>query len=177
MNYITSEVRSFIGRESEPVVAWDPVETGAIRRMAQGIMDDDPVYWDQDYASTTKFGGVVAPPLYPMHAIRRLPGTPDPLVFSDADPDYDGAGQSHGEGLGLPPVPIPLTRLINGGNEVEFYAFARPGDRIVAISRYRDIYQKEGSSGPLVFVITETSYTTEKDSALLMISRRIQIFR
>jgi hypothetical protein len=177
MNYITPEIKAYIGLESEEVEAWDPVELGSIRRMSQAIMDNDPVYWNEEYAKSLGFEGIVAPPLYPMHAIRRLPGTPDPLVSDEGNPDYDGAGQSHGTGLGLPPIPIPLSKLINGGNEVEVYAYARPNERIVAKSKYKNVYQKEGSSGPLVFVITETSYRAKETNTLLMISRRTQIFR
>jgi acyl dehydratase len=175
-NYVTDDVRAFIGVESAPVTAHDPVELGAIRRHCQAIMDDDPLYWDEEYAAQTVFGGVVAPPLFPLHAFRRAPGTPDPLEAALDDPDYDGAGQGLAARLGLPAVPIKLKRMLNGGNDVEVRALARPGDRIVARSRYRDIYQKEGKSGPLVFVVVETSYGTELGEELL-VSRQTQVWR
>src|SRR5262245_37994002 len=141
VEYVTDEVRALIGVESTPVPAADPVERGAIRRHAQATMDDDPLYWDDDYASRTRYGGVVAPPLFPLHAIRRAPGTPDPLDEALADPDYDGAGQGIAARLGLPPLPLGLKRMLNGGNDVEVRSLARPGERIVARSRYRDVYQ------------------------------------
>lgn len=175
-NYITPTIRAMIGVPAEPVVACDPVEAGAVRRFAQAIMDDDPVYWDVEAARAAGFHGIVAPPLYPLHAIRRQGGTPDPLAAAVTNPDYDGAGQGAAARVGLPEVPIPLKRLLNGGNDIELYSQAVVGERIVAESRYHDIYQKQGSRGPLVFVIIETLYRTESGRPLLR-SRQTLIWR
>ena len=41
---VTDEVRSYIGVSSEADFACDAVETGAVRRFAQAIMDEDPAY-------------------------------------------------------------------------------------------------------------------------------------
>jgi acyl dehydratase len=176
VNYVTEEVRAFIGRGSDTVVAVDEVELGAVRRFAQAIMDDDPNYWDDDAAAASRFRGLVTPPLYPLHAFRRASGTPDPLAAATEDPDYDGAGQGLAGRLGLPPLPLGLKRMLNGGNDVEIYALARPGDRVQAHSRYLDVYQKEGRSGPLVFVIIETTYETTMGTRLL-VSRQTQVWR
>jgi len=165
VNYITDEVMALIGYQTDWVEAYDPVEQGAIRRFYQAVMDDDPVYWKQEHAATTKYKGVVAPPLFPLHAFRRPPGTPDPLDRIAGDPNFDGVTRDFG--LGLPPVPVPLPRLLNGGNQVEIYRLAHIGDRIRAKSKYIDIYQKEGRSGTLVFILVETVYANHKGEPLL----------
>lgn len=165
VNYITPEVKALIGYESSWVEACDEVEKGAIRRHIQSIMDDDPVYWNEEKAAKTKYKGIVAPPLFPLHAFRRPPGTPDPLERVSEDPDFDGVTRDFGPGLPL--VPIPLPRLLNGGNQVEVYQLARPGEKIRAKSKYLDIYQREGKSGILVFVIVETIYANHQGEKLL----------
>lgn len=165
VNYITDEVKALIGFETDWVEAWDLVERGAIRRFTQAVMDDDPVYWNDEQAAATKYAGVVAPPLFPLHAFRRPPGTPDPLNRVSGDPDFDGVTRDFG--LGLPPLPISLPRLLNGGNQVEVYQLARPGERIRAKSKYVDIYQKEGKSGSLIFILVETVYCNQKKELLL----------
>jgi acyl dehydratase len=168
-SYITSEVKALIGLEGAPQSSWEPVERSEIRRFAQAVMDDDPIFWNDDYATNTRYGGVVAPPLFPLFAQRRPPGTPDPLATAATDADFDGF-----VGLlttGLPPVPLPqLPRLLNGGNEVEFYQLPKLGDRITARAKYLDIYEKTGRSGTMVFIVIETRYTNQRD-ALLMVSR------
>jgi acyl dehydratase len=167
--YITPEIKALIGMEGEPQICWEPVERSEVRRFAQAVMDDDPIFWDDAYVSNTRYREVVAPPLFPLFAHRRLPGSPDPLDAVQTNPDFDGF-----EGLmntGLPPLDLPtLPRLLNGGNEVEFYQLAKVGDRITARSKYLDIYEKTGRSGTMVFIVIETRYTNQHD-LLLMISR------
>jgi len=79
-------------------------------------------------------------------------------------------------GLGLPPLPLDLPRLLNGGNQVEVLGLARHGDRLSAKSRYVDIYQKEGKSGPLVFVLVETLYRNQ-DGRLLLKALQTHVLR
>jgi hypothetical protein len=164
-NYITEEIKALIGYETDWIEACDPVESGAVRRFCQAIMDDDPTYWQPAHAAKSKYGALVAPPLYPLHAFRRPPGTPDPLRRVSEDPDFDGVPRDYG--LGLPPLHIDLPRLLNGGNRIEMVRLAKHGERLSAKSRYVDIYQKEGKSGPLVFVLVETIYRNQNRHTIL----------
>lgn len=167
--YLTPEVKALIGMEGEPEACWEPVERSEIRRFAQAVMDDDPIYWNDAYARETRYGGVVAPPLYPLFAHRRAPETPDPLPEAAMNPDFDGFTLLLHPGL--PPVPLPtLPRLLNGGSEVEFYQLPRLGDRITARAKYLDIYEKSGRSGTMVFIVIETRYLNQRDE-LLLVSR------
>jgi acyl dehydratase len=167
--YLTPAVRALIGMEGEPQTCWEPVERSEIRRFAQAIMDDDPIFWNDAYAKNTRYGTVVAPPLFPLFAYRSTPGSPDLLADAATDPDFDGfAGLTT---TGLPPIHLPqLPRLLNGGNEVELYQLPKLGDHLTARSKYVDIYEKTGRSGTMVFIVIETRYTNQ-DEALLMISR------
>ncbi len=165
--YLTDEVRSFIGMQSEPVTAWELVESGAVRRFCQGIMDNDPIYWDEA-ASKERYGGPVAPPLFPGFVFRRKPGTPDPLDEAHKNRDFDGIGAAGGGG-GLPRIPGLPVRTLNGGVEAEFFALAKHGDRITSQTRYADIYEREGRTGKMVFVVTETTYTNQDGAVLAKI--------
>jgi acyl dehydratase len=174
-SYITPEIKALIGVEGEPQTSWEPVERSEVRRFAQAVMDDDPVFWNDAFAKSTRYGGVVAPALFPFFAYRCAPGSPDPLAPAATDPDFDGF-----MGLlttGLPPILLPmLPRLLNGGNEVEFYRLPKLGDCITARAKYLDIYEKTGRSGTMVFIVVETRYTNQHDE-LLMISRLTLIRR
>jgi acyl dehydratase len=167
--YLTPAVKALIGMDGEPQTCWEPVERSEIRRFAQAVMDDDPIFWNDAYVKTTRYGTVVAPPLFPLFAYRSTPGSPDLLADAATDPDFDGfAGLTT---TGLPPLHLPqLPRLLNGGNEVELYQLPKLGDHLTARSKYVDIYEKTGRSGIMVFIVIETRYTNQ-DGALLMISR------
>ena len=54
VNYISDEVKGLIGYETDWVEACDEVERGAIRRFNQAVMDEDPIYWKDEHAATTK---------------------------------------------------------------------------------------------------------------------------
>ncbi len=160
---LTDEIRGYIGLESETIEACDGIEPGAVRRYAQAIMDDDPDY--APGAGNPRFGGPVAPPLYPSFMFRQPLGTPDALSERAEDPDFDGllAGASDG----LPELPLPGRALLNGGSEIEFFRYARHGETVVQRSHYADIYERVSKNGAMLFVITETEYRTGGGDLLL----------
>jgi len=166
VSFVTEEMRGLIGHVGPRSTAPYPLSEDTLRRFVQAVMEGNPVHWDEEAAAGSRYGAVVAPPLYPMHAFPQPPGTPDPLDRLHEDPDWDGTDVGKGLG-GLPPLDVPLKRVLNGGTEAEFFQLARVGDRISAQSRYLDITEREGRSGPMVLVQVETTYTNQADELLL----------
>ncbi len=161
---VSAAVRRLVGTESPWVEATHPVEASEVRRFHQATLDPSPRYWDAASAGAERAGGVVAPPAFPVHAFRRAAGAPDPL---DAAADADFGGYGRALRPGLPPLDVPLSRLLNGGYSYEFFRYARLGERIRCRSRYQDIYQRDGASGPMVFVVIEDEYVTSDGTPLL----------
>ena len=162
-NHITDRIKALIGLHNGPVLAFHPVEASEVRRFHQAIMDPARRYWDEAWAKTSRYGGVVAPPAFPPLAFRRAPDAADPLDRM-GEPGFDGNTRDF---RGLPPVKVDLPRLMNGGYEYEFFRYARVGERIYRTSTYRDIYQRNGRSGPMVFVVVADQYTTDGDLPLV----------
>ena len=144
---ISNEVRSWIGREDPPFTV--QVTELEIKRFAVATDDLNPLYLDDEYASRSRYGGTVAPPLFYMADLT------DPVPEAGLREDGGSVGR-------FPIPPVPLDRAVDGGTEIEFFAPIRPGDTLTVKSRITDIYQKEGRSGPLVFVVRETIYTNQK---------------
>ena len=168
MTYVTDEHRALIGVPGPRLTAPYPLGPDELRRFVQGVMEDNPVHWDPVAAAASRYGEIVATPLFPMHATtRRAPGTPDPLDRVHEDPGWDGTDLAAGLG-GLPPVEVPLKRVLNGGTEAEFFQLAKLGDVITAQSVYTDISEREGRSGPMVLVKVQTTYTNQHDDRLLV---------
>lgn len=172
-NFITPEIKALIGSEAE-VSSWDEVERGAVRRFVQAVMDPDPIYWDDDMAEQTRYGGVVAPYLFPLYAFRNPPSLSDPLDDAIGNAHYHGG--SFMPRFGLPEIPVPLQRVLNGGNEIEFLSLARPGDRLTAKARIEDIVQKQGRQGPMLFIRMKISILNQHGETLL-INRQTSIRR
>lgn len=85
-------------------------------------------------------GGDPVPPLW--HWMWFLP------IYKQSELGPDGHAKT---GDFLPPVPLPL-RMWAGGR-LEFHRPLRVGQTYTRTSRILDVRQKEGRSGPLVFVI------------------------
>ena len=60
--------------------------------------------------------------------------------------------------------------MLNGGTESEFSELAKVGDVITARSRYADIIEKEGKSGPMVIIKQETTYTNQAGDVLAVVT-------
>jgi hypothetical protein len=164
-NYLSEEVKAAIGVEVGPILALHAVEASEVRRFYQAVMDPAPRYWDTNWSSASRYGGPVAPPAFPMHAFRREPAEPDPLELGE-QPGFDGVSRAFRE---LPPLKISLPRVLNGGYRYEFFRYARLGEQIMRTSRYLDITQREGRTGPMVLVRIQDRYTTSTQQPLLTV--------
>lgn len=168
MSILTPEVLRYVGVSSDEKFACEPVERGAVRRFAQAVMDPDPAYWTDE--ASARFGGPVAPPLYPVMAFRKDFGEADELQANANNPDFDGAGS--GAIPGLPEIDaFRGFGVLNGGSEIEVYRYARIGERIKMRSRYDSITERETRKGPMIFIRIVSDYLTEADELLVQVVR------
>lgn len=93
--------KSHIGKTGGPVVMH--VERGKIREFATAIKDDDPIYFDEAYAS--KEAGGIMPP----------------VTFLQTVSHWD-------DGRGRVGLPFDLKRVLHGEQEFEFREVLRPSD-------------------------------------------------
>src|SRR5580658_3422188 len=102
-----------------------PVAASDIRRWAIAVYWPErppPIFFDEDYAASTRWGGIIAPQDFnPFAWPVERPGM-------GARPG--GARRGGGAGGGL--------RVMNGGQTDTYAAPIRPGDVIAARSRLRD---------------------------------------
>ena len=151
---ITDEIQAWVGREATP---WTIEVTALdVKRFAVASDDPNPLYYDEAIAKQSRYGSLIAPPLFYMAPLT------DPVPESEMRPD----GMPYEGRYPIPPTPLP--RLMDGGTEIEFFVPVRIGDRLTARSKITDIYQKEGRSGPLIFVVRETTYTNQNDELVVV---------
>ena len=130
---LTEELKASIkGRQGEPVSTL--VERGAIRRFAEAIGDDNPLFSDDAQARRSRYGGIVAPPTF----LRSLPSGRVSVQELDS-----------------------LTRVLDGGSEWSYLEPVRPGDTITVVTRIANLSQRNLSVGAAVFLIVETTYTNQ----------------
>ena len=125
-----------------------PVEYSHIMMFARSIGDENPIYMDQDYAASTEFGSVLAPP---------------PFVQASAqfDPDYGLRPKLGKDWFGSGANPTGIKRDPNapagggggggGGLHAEqHYVYHRPlkaGDVLTAKNLPGKSWEKEGKRG------------------------------
>ena len=141
---ITDEIRALIGLESEPERNRFPISAEMAYDVADAIEDYNPLYVDPDYAANSRFGSLLCPPL---------------AAWKDIAPPigYFGAGQEwHFE------VPLPFNSYgLNGGSDWQFLSPVRVGSWVTRQFRILDIFEKQGRSGALVFIVREETQTDQ----------------
>ena len=136
---IPEELLQYIGKQSTPQVM--EVEKGAIKRYAQAIEDDNPLYLDEEYARNSRYGTIIAP-----SGFFGWPAKPVP-------PQEAGMRELM---AAMPRAGYP--GLFNGGTEYEFYLPVRAGDILVSTAKISDIYERVSKSGnKMIFAVSETS--------------------
>ena len=59
---------------------------------------------------------------------------------------------------------LPLKRVMAGGKEVEVFRPIKPGDKLIGVNRIKNIYEKSGKQGPLIF--TEREFEVKDQTGL-----------
>lgn len=169
--HTASDFDHVLGRWTEPRWAPYPVSLEAIRRFVQAAMISDEIYGKDDPEIVARYGGIVAPPLFPLSVFVRPLGTPDPLDRFREDPDWDAAGGT--DPYALPPIETPLERSMNGGTKARPIRLARVGDLVSCRARYLDVTPRTGRSGPLLLVRVDARYSDQEGNELLQVERTL----
>ena len=140
--------RSVIGTESEPGV--NEVEKGAIRRFAEALEDENPLWRSEAAARAAGYRGLVAPPTFP----TSFRAGSDVRVHLDVG-----------------------DRPILQAEEV--YQYERPlvaGDVVILTERITDVQARSGPGGRMDLVTIEGE-GVDPDGEVLYRSRRLLIVR
>ena len=134
-----------------------PISESDIRKWAIAVYWPErppPIFWDADYAATTRWGSIVAPPDFNPFA---WPVTPE----RTAEPAKE-TPSAHRSTKGR--------RGMNGGQVDTYGARMRPGDVITARTRLRDWNERETRLGLTLFTYRETEWHNQRDD---LVKRRI----
>ncbi|MFC2042452.1 MaoC family dehydratase N-terminal domain-containing protein [Chloroflexota bacterium] len=146
---ITPEIKDLIGKE-EVFFSLEELGRSTIHRFAVAVGDPNPLYYDEEFAEETQYGGIIAPPTL----IFELNHNIGDKILEDG---------GYASRITLPP---PLTSFIRGGNEYDIVQPVRPDDKITMRRRISEIYEKEGKAGTLVFVIIYMEFSNQKEELL-----------
>ena len=143
---------SIKGKEYKPYVVH--VERGKIKEFARAIGDLSPFYLDDEVGRASPWGDIIAPPTFP-------------ITFKDERNDTVSF---------LKDLGTDISRILHGEQEFEHFKPIRPGDTLLCRGRISDIYEKSGKSGPMAFVVRETTIT-DSDNDVVAKVRGITVVR
>lgn len=147
LTYVTDEMRAARGRWGKTRTSAPITETDIRRWAIATFYPERPprIYWDPEYAATTRWSGIVAPPDF------------NPFAWS-----FD-RGSSSAPGLrGQRPDGAPVTGM-NGGQTDTYGVPMRPGDVISERSRLIDWWEQEGRLGHTLFVRSEIEWRNQRE--------------
>ena len=144
---LIAKLRATIGKET---VFQSPDEFGcpSFRKYALAIGDFNPLYTDQDFAQAHGLPDVMAPPTLIC----------DTWQFVESDFDEEGRFLALKDELGF--------GGLRAGNSYEFFQPVHPSDIVTAKRKTKDVYEKTGRTGRLLFWDIETSYFNQRDDLL-----------
>ena len=143
---ISEELRSKLGVEF--LSGEYEIEKGMIERFVRAVDDPNPLWQDEGYASKTRYGGIIAPPLFAVV-----------LGFDEFDKQ----------------IAKLMGGRLHGSTEFEYFKPIRPGDVITATRKIADIREREGKKlGKMAFVTFEITYKNQDDE-LVAICRQTAI--
>jgi len=134
-----------IGRADE-VTDPGPVTAERVAGFGQPTGESSPLYTDEEAAKRGPNGTIVAPPSY---AITFRNGR----QFFEHIPRFGRQG-------------------FDAGKDVEFVAPIRPGDTITLSSHVKEIYEKTGRTGSMVFVVVRSTLKNQNDETVAHVDHR-----
>ncbi|MDP9727864.1 MaoC family dehydratase N-terminal domain-containing protein [Alicyclobacillus tolerans] len=133
-----SSLQDMVGVSSQPVK--NEVEKGAIRKFAEAIGDDDPVYRDEEAAKKAGF-----------------PAIPVPPTFSRT---FD-----YGE---IPGLEMPKAGLIHGEQRFTYHKPIYAGDVVFCSRKLLKVRESSGRLGSMTFYMFEAEVRNSAGELLLV---------
>ncbi len=156
VDILQARLEEYVGKPmGPPTVAPDAVNVPMIRHWVDALDDRNPVYLDKEFAATTRFGGIVAPP-----AMLQ--------TWTMARPRIEGIAERGGAPVEMKPDnPIPVldeagyVGTLATNSELEFVRYLRPGDHLHFSTEVESISKRKTTAlGKGYFLTWVTTYTT-----------------
>ena len=145
---LLAKLKSSVGRE-EVYRAPDDLGRSSFRQYALAIGDFNPLYRDREFARGHGLRDVMAPPTLICETWQYV------------DEDMNELGELIGRGE------IRELGGLRAGNDYEFFQPIHPDDVITARRKVKNVYEKTGRSGHLVFQEIEVSFYNQRDELLV----------
>lgn len=147
---IPEEALKFQGQVATPMIL--EVEKGAIKKYADAIGDDNPLFWDEEYGRNSRYGSIVAPPGFFGWPFKWKGSFV--LITELRNKFMKTLAQA-----GYP-------RLLDAGIDYEFFSPVRAGDTLTASLEIESVTGQEGKGGMRIVCVNKTTYYNQYGSVV-----------
>jgi acyl dehydratase len=130
----------------------------AIRNFARGSGDDNPLFCDASYATNTRWGGLIAPPMIMSALSNKMLGDPIPEDIRKAT-----------KGL------FSGVHMFVSGQDTEWFRPVRPGDRLYGFGGLESIEEKASEFAGRSIIRILRSVKVNQRSEIVCVARTILI--
>jgi hypothetical protein len=170
-SWISDEMRALVGRTFGARRSSVPISLSDIRKWAIAIYYPEVpprLFWDEEYAATSPYGGIVAPEEFNPFAWFTADG---PVIAPTYEGPIRGSGPESAFGVESPET----TFILNGGMEVSYGLRMKPGDVITSSeTKLLDYQERQSRLGLMLITRTETTWTNQDDQ-MVKVTRSIGI--
>lgn len=124
---------SVIGKEEE--VGSFAITKDQIKAYCEAVGETNPLYLDEEVAKAGPYGGIIAPPGL-VHTVSIGRGPDAKINFGNA--------------------------AFHAGEKIEVIAPMYPGDTITARAHVKELFEKTGRSGSMLFEVRRTVYSNQR---------------
>lgn len=153
---VTDEMRAIVGKVMRETVSY-PIAVSDIRKWAVAVYYPEVpprLYWDEDYAARSRWGGIVAPEDFnPFAWMTRTPSPDDPPVSQTAFSERE---------LGVEP-PRHRALLLTEIRATHSGVRMRPGDVIRSTHKISGYFEREGRMGHMLYTTLSHELFNQRD--------------
>lgn len=171
---VPQEVRELLGRDDEQLTSFCALDASRLRLFADAVQGLRAWHFDPRAATAAGLETLVAPDLFPIHAIEAEPGT---LPFSReriamGRESVNEAGRNFARRFGF-----PANGMVNGGNETEIHSLLRLGETACAKSRLLSAKIEAGARGGDMLITASLNTYSTTTGRVLMREKQLIVYR
>ena len=140
---ITTEVKSWIGRTTEPLALPEEVSASDVRRYVDATGDRNPLWLDDKAARTAGYKARILPPMMVIDLGWRLHAVEGGRLWHRV------------------PLPPEYIDTRNAESEIEWLSEVYIGERLVIQHRLTDIVARAGRRGLGIYITRETDFRVQ----------------
>ena len=106
-----------------------------IKKFSKAVGESNPLYTDETLSEDSEYGGIIAPPTFCNIFTSGIKRPDTKVQFGDV--------------------------AYFAGQAVDWLSPIRPGDDLTVSTKLKDVYEKTGRSGKMVFTVWESTFTNQ----------------